>query len=135
MICSAAREAEEQRRGGARGKWRRISRRVQQRRNRQTLRMGMGNSGHQRDDRNHKVRASKHGPLPGAKQTNNREELWAFINCLESTAEKLIYWTDSEVTAIDWYATRKQNQGRTGATGDLAQSQERAGRERRQRAR
>ncbi|CAK0839009.1 unnamed protein product [Prorocentrum cordatum] len=48
--------------------------------------------------RSFEVKTAKFGPLPGAKQSNNRAELWAVTSCLEATSGKLHYWTDSKVT-------------------------------------
>ncbi|CAK0793780.1 unnamed protein product [Prorocentrum cordatum] len=39
---------------------------------------------------------------PGRKQSINRMELWALANCTESTVGPLIFWTDSEITFLDW---------------------------------
>eukprot|EP00959_Pyramimonas_sp_CCMP1952_P057067 1191420-Pyramimonas_sp.AAC.1 len=59
------------------------------------------------------------GPLPGARQTNDRRaELWAFI----SPSGELRYWTDSEITCVGWNARRGGERGGTGTNCDLWRS-------------
>ena len=52
--------------------------------------------------RNDQLRAAARGPLPGARQTNNRAELWALLHALQSSEGTVTYWTDSEVLLRGW---------------------------------
>eukprot|EP00959_Pyramimonas_sp_CCMP1952_P375009 7853306-Pyramimonas_sp.AAC.1 len=48
--------------------------------------------------------ATVHGPLPGARQSNNRAEITAFLDCLQSTVGDLVFYTDSEILCKGWHS-------------------------------
>ncbi|CAK0877624.1 unnamed protein product, partial [Prorocentrum cordatum] len=60
------------------------------------------------------LKAGQFGALPGARQTNNRAELFALIKCMEETRGPITFWTDSEITFLDWNAERDTKKEFTG---------------------
>jgi len=65
------------------------------------------------------VRAAARGPLPGARQTNNRAELWALLHALQSSTGTMIFWTDSEVLIRCWRQRRYQVKRYHRGNGDI----------------
>ncbi|CAK0880704.1 unnamed protein product, partial [Prorocentrum cordatum] len=65
------------------------------------------------------LKAGQSGALPGARQTNNRADLFALIKCMEETRGPITFWTDSEGTFLDWNAERDTKKELTCPSADL----------------
>eukprot|EP00959_Pyramimonas_sp_CCMP1952_P188339 3938750-Pyramimonas_sp.AAC.1 len=59
------------------------------------------------------------GSLPGPRQSNNRAEITAFLDCMQTTEGCLIFYTDSDIPCKGWHSKRYFITGYKKAMGDL----------------